>query len=265
MRFEFLHFNYAKPNEVFVPAKLADYLKQMTASRDELSANADACFDANDNLENFDSNAQDNEGSSSNLNLDADSNDASINTEATTSSAQDKTSKRAARKRSNKSFSIDSRSAKKRRGENDSEKATDFITKGMKMFNQLNNDNTDKINRLEVEMNEVQSERDALKQSNAKLTADMDALKQIHCCEKRALEEEKGVLLKQIEALEVAQDEERKRFDNNRVALNEAMGAYELMKVSKTERWHLIMITATKTAVTHFSNYNFIHFTYRKR
>lgn len=91
----------------------------------------------------------------------------------------------------------------------------------------------------------------------------MDALKQKHCSEKCALEEEKGVLLKQIADLEMALGVEKNRSEYVRKALQEALAECDWIEVSKTESFDSTLFVFV--AVVHFSNYNFHLLHFRKR
>lgn len=91
----------------------------------------------------------------------------------------------------------------------------------------------------------------------------MDALKQKHCSEKCALEEEKGVLSKQIADLEMALGVEKNRSEYVRKALQEALAECDWIEVSKTESFDSTLFVFV--AVVHFSNYNFHLLHFRKR
>lgn len=144
IRLIFGYFNYANPQTVFEPEKYADYLEQMIAEQPNSQYNA--------------------------TELDSDYAD----------TADTNHGFRYNRKRKVRIALTNGARAKKRRVETDFGKISDSIARGLRSLNQMNDNNIQKIEKLQRDLDKVTNEKEGLEQQNDALNVEKTILEEMH-------------------------------------------------------------------------------------
>lgn len=166
-------------------------------------------------------------------------------------------------KRMVRTASLNGPRAKKHRGEADfgeisNSMGIDF-TQGLRSLNQLNDENIQKVEKLQRDLVNTNIEKQALLQKNAELIGEKMALEKTHCIEMKKIDDEKKTLerkaadadeakrkaeemfddakkelMEKIAALKMAQLNEKKNFDDEKDALEQRIVEFERNKNKNT-------------------------------